>query len=104
MRDRELHCNGILPPLTTPFDEQGRVDFAALRRNIARYNEAGLAGYVALGSNGEAVHLSRDEQIEVISTIKQAARPDHAIIAGVNEFSTHAAIAATKRAADVGAD
>jgi len=104
MQERELHCNGILPPLTTPFDEQGRVDLAALRRNIARYNEAGLAGYVALGSNGEAVHLSRDEQTEVIETIKQAARPDHIIIAGVNEFSTHAAIAATKRAADVGAD
>ncbi|HJQ27299.1 MAG TPA: 4-hydroxy-tetrahydrodipicolinate synthase [Blastocatellia bacterium] len=104
MRDHELHCNGILPPLTTPFDEQGRVDFAALRRNIARYNEAGLAGYVALGSNGEAIHLSREEQTEVIETIKQAARPDHTVIAGVNEFSTHAAIAATQRAADVGAD
>jgi 4-hydroxy-2-oxoglutarate aldolase len=104
MRDLELHCNGILPPLTTPFDEQGRVDFEGLRRNVARYNEAGLAGYVALGSNGEAVHLTREEQTEVIETIKQAARPDHTIIAGVNEFSTAAAIAATRRAADAGAD
>ena len=104
MHERELHCNGILPPLTTPFDDEGRVDFEGLRRNVARYNETGLAGYVALGSNGEAVHLTREEQTEVISTIKQSARPDHTVIAGVNEFSTQAAIAATRRAADAGAD
>ncbi len=104
MQNRELHYNGILPPLTTPFDEQGRVDFEGLRRNVARFNETGLAGYVALGSNGEAVHLTREEQTQVIETIRQAARPDHTLIAGVNEFSTQAAIAATARARAAGAD
>jgi 4-hydroxy-2-oxoglutarate aldolase len=104
MLNRELHCNGILPPVTTPFDADGAVDYQALRHNLARYNETGLAGYVALGSNGEAVHLTLDEQTRVIETIKQAARPDQTIIAGVNEMSTRTAIAATRRAADVGAD
>ena len=104
MQEDGLHCKGILPPLTTPFDVQGQVDFEGLRHNVARYNEAGLAGYVALGSNGEAVHLAAEEQALVIETIKRAARPDHTVIAGVNELSTRAAIAASRRAADAGAD
>lgn len=104
MQNRELHCKGILPPVTTPFDGEGEVDFEGLRHNVARYNETGLAGYVALGSNGEAVHLTLEEQTRVIETIKQAALPHQTIIAGINELSTHAAIAATRRAADAGAD
>lgn len=104
MQNRELNCNGILPPVTTPFDAKGQVDFEGLRHNVARYNETGLVGYVALGSNGEAAHLTIEEQTRVIETIKRAALPHQTIVAGVNELSTRAAITAAQRAADVGAD
>jgi 4-hydroxy-2-oxoglutarate aldolase len=99
-----LRLNGILPPLTTPFNREGRVDFDALAANVERYNEMGLAGYVALGSNGEAVHLTQEERTIVITTIKQAASTDHAVVAGVNEFSTRAAIDRARAAAAAGAD
>ncbi len=99
-----LQLNGIMPPLTTPFDAAGNLALALLSDNVERYNETGLAGYVALGSNGEAVHLSADERVYVINTIKRAATENHKIIAGINELSTHAAIEATQRAADAGAD
>lgn len=100
----KLKLSGIMPPLTTPFDERGEVDYDGLRRNVERYNETGLSGYVALGSNGEAVHLSSEERIEVLATIKKAATPNHRIIAGVNELTTRSAIEATKHASDAGAD
>ncbi len=96
--------NGIFPPVTTPFNERGDVDYAALSSNISRYNEDGLAGYVALGSNGEVVHLSSEERTRVIETIKRDATSAHTIIAGVNELSTRAAIEAARAAADCGAD
>lgn len=96
--------NGIFPPVTTPFNERGDVDYAALSSNISRYNEDGLAGYVALGSNGEVVHLSTEERTRVIETIKRGATSEHTIIAGVNELSTRAAIEAARAAADSGAD
>jgi 4-hydroxy-2-oxoglutarate aldolase len=99
-----LRLKGILPPLTTPFNREGRVDFDALAENVERYNETGLAGYVALGSNGEAVHLSQEERTIVITTIKQAASADHIIVAGVNEFSTRAAIDRARASAGAGAD
>lgn len=99
-----IQLNGIMPPLTTPFDAEGNLDLGRLSENVARYNNTGLAGYVALGSNGEAIHLSTDERIQVIKAIKQSATPSHKIVAGINEFSTRAAIEATRAASAVGAD
>lgn len=99
-----INLNGILPPVTTPFNEGGDVDYGALASNIARYNETGLKGYVPLGSNGEAVHLTADERSRVVETVKRAATSGHTIVAGVNELSTRAAISAARAAADCGAD
>jgi 4-hydroxy-2-oxoglutarate aldolase len=99
-----INLNGILPPVTTPFNERGDVDYGALTSNIARYNETGLKGYVPLGSNGEAVHLTADERGRVVETVKRAALSEHTIVAGVNELSTRASISAARTAADCGAD
>lgn len=93
-----------MPPLTTPFTDGGEVDWEALGRNVSRYNDTGLSGYVALGSNGEAVHLTTRERARVIETVKRAASPGMRIIGGVNEFSTQAAIEACRAAADAGAE
>jgi 4-hydroxy-2-oxoglutarate aldolase len=101
---RTVNLNGIFPPVTTPFTERGEVDYDALASNISRYNETGLAGYVALGSNGEVVHLSSEERRKVIDTVKRAATSRHTVVAGVNELSTRAAISASKAAAECGAD
>src|SRR5262245_24243060 len=103
----ELRLSGIMPPLTTPFDDNGSVDHEALESNVARYNETGLTGYVALGSNGEAVHLTAEERISVLGTIKRASEKGdrrRVLVAGVNELSTRAAIESVKRVADAGAD
>src|SRR5215813_5956069 len=99
-----LRLNGILPPVTTPFNLGGDVDYGALSANIARYNETGLKGYVPLGSNGEAVHLSADERRQVIETVKRTATSEHTTVAGVNELSTRSTIEAARAAADSGAD
>ena len=99
-----LRFNGVLPPVTTPFDVGGNVDYGALSANIARYNETGVTGYVPLGSNGEAVHLSADERRQVIETVKRTATGEHTVVAGVNELFTRSAVEATRAAADCGAD
>ncbi len=100
----QIRLHGIMPPLTTPFSPDGSLDLGALRANVSRYNETGLAGYVALGSNGEAVHLSARERALVIETIKQSATSGFTIIGGVNELSTAAAIEATRAANGAGAE
>ena len=100
----QIKLTGIIPPVPTPFDGSGNLDLASLTHNISLYNETGLAGYVALGSNGEAVHLTTDERITIIKTIKKTAAPGLTVIAGVNEFTPAAAIESARIAADLGAD
>jgi 4-hydroxy-2-oxoglutarate aldolase len=100
---RELNLSGIMPPLATPFKEDGSLDLEGLEINVTKYNEAGLSGYVVLGSNGEAVHLTAEEKMRVIEVVRRAA-PNHMLIAGAGELSTSATIEASRRAADAGAE
>ena len=101
-----LRLTGILPPVPTPFDEKGNADLDGLAHNIHKLSATGLAGYVVMGSNGEAVHLSARERAAVIETARLAADrgPARVVIAGVNELSTWAAIEGTRTAAGGGAD
>jgi len=96
--------NGIFPPIPTPFDDAGQLDLGALRANIARWNETGLAGYVALGSNGEAPLLDADESLAVIETVRESMAPGMLLIAGTGRESTRDTLLACRAAAEHGAD
>ena len=95
---------GIYPPLPTFFDEQEELDLTTLQRHMQRIADSGIAGYVLMGSNGEAVHLSSDERKRVIETARQTAGEDAQILAGCGEQSTIATIANCRQAAQSGAD
>jgi 4-hydroxy-2-oxoglutarate aldolase len=96
--------NGILPPLPTPFKADGALVLEALRSNVEMLNATGLTGYVALGTNSEAVHVTPDEALQVFTTVRQAAAPGKIVIAGTGQLSTIATLDVTQRAADVGCD
>jgi 4-hydroxy-2-oxoglutarate aldolase len=93
---------GIFPALTTPFEADGWVSLAGLKENIRRYNKTGLAGYLVLGSTGEAVMLLRAEEDAVLAAVKEVAAPEKLLIAGTGAESTGETIARTKRAAALG--
>ena len=95
---------GILPPLPTPFKEDGALDLEALRSNVEQLNATGLAGYLALGSNSEAVHVTPEESSQVFAAVKQAATAGKLVLGGTGQLSTTATIEMTKRAADAGCD
>ncbi|MBB4663084.1 dihydrodipicolinate synthase family protein [Conexibacter arvalis] len=58
---------GLHVPLVTPFDPDGRVDLAALRRLAERCLADGAEGLVALGTTGEAFALGAAEQEAVVA-------------------------------------
>ena len=74
-------------PITTPFTADGELDLAALQRNIAKWNETGIGGYVMLGSTGERVHLSEREYEQVIATARTAIPDELLLIAGAGQHS-----------------
>ncbi len=94
--------SGIFPPLPTPFTEDGALDLDGLRANIEQLNPTGLSGYLALGSNSEAVHVTPDEASQIYAAVCRAAAPDKVVIGGTGQFSTRATIEMTQRAADAG--
>ena len=99
-----MKLNGIFPAVTTPFDSDGGVAADRLRENISKYNRLPLAGYVAVGSTGESVLLTRAEVEQVFSAVREAAAPGRILIAGVGAESTPETISRSKAAANLGFD
>jgi len=95
---------GQFPPIPTPFEAE-RIAPHHLADNIARWNDEPLDGYVVLGSNGEAVHLTDDEKREVIRTARRATpEGGRRLIVGAGREWTAATIQAVREAFDLGAD
>lgn len=99
-----MSIKGVLLPFTTPFDADESVDLKALRANLARWNAAGVAGYVALGSTGERMHLDAGERASVIETARECVPREMSFVVGVGEQGTRGTVEECKLAARQGAD
>ncbi len=95
---------GVIPAVTTPFDEHGAIDPAALERNVGALIDAGMEGIVATGTMGEAGSLSAAERRLVIEATVAAVAGRGPVIAGVSAGTAAAAIAHATEAAAAGAD
>jgi 4-hydroxy-2-oxoglutarate aldolase len=97
-----MNLSGVFPALTAPFSADGSVSVEDIKHNITKYNSTGLAGYVAIGSTGESVLLSRKEVDTILVAVKESAAPGMRLIAGTGAESTAETIDRTKRAAELG--
>ena len=95
---------GIIPAVTTPFDAHGAVDPDALARNLAALLEAGVHGFVATGTMGEAGSLTPEERRLVVETTVRAAGGRVPVIVGVSSGNPGASIEFATAAAEAGAD
>jgi 4-hydroxy-tetrahydrodipicolinate synthase len=95
---------GIIPAVTTPFDATGAVDADALAQNLTALLDAGVHGFVATGTMGEAGSLTADERRLVVQTAVRAADGRVPVIAGVSSGTPAASIEFAADAADAGAD
>lgn len=95
---------GVFPPITTPFYPDGDLYLRKLEHNVARYSRTQLAGMVVLGSTGEAVMLSMDEQGEILTAAIAAATPEKVMIAGIGQESVRQTLVLAERAATLNYD
>jgi len=100
---------GAFTALVTPFAADGSVDEEALRRLVRWQVLAGIDGLVPCGTTGEAPTLTPVERDRVIALTvetvgERASRGRVPVIAGTGTNDTAATIAATQRAAALGAD
>ncbi|KAI0176499.1 dihydrodipicolinate synthetase family protein [Hypoxylon sp. FL1284] len=99
--------DGVYVPTVAFFKENDDIDLEATQRHAIHLAEAGVAGLVIHGSNGEAVHLSREERSLVIKTTRSALdqSDNHLmpLIAGCGAQSTRETIQLCRDAAGAGA-
>jgi 4-hydroxy-2-oxoglutarate aldolase len=89
--------------VTTPF-RGDEVAYDWLAENLSRYSRTGLCGFLILGSNGEAVHLSHEEHLRVMEVAREVIPADKWMMVGAGRHSTAATLSMTREASKVGAD
>jgi dihydrodipicolinate synthase/N-acetylneuraminate lyase len=100
-----LALQGVIVPLTTPFDpETGDVAPVALRQLARDAMARGLAGVVVAGSTGEGPMLDEDEKVNLVEWLREVVPDDRWLIAGTGGESTRATVRLSERAAAAGAD
>src|SRR5207253_473957 len=94
---------GVLSALLTPFDDDGAVDEATLRRVVDRNIDGGVHGVVACGSTGEFTTLSGSERRRVVEAVIDQAAGRVPVVAQTGAQSTKEAIALSRHAEQAGA-
>lgn len=93
---------GCASALVTPFDVNGSLDEAALRRLIVRQREAGMDALVLLGTTGEPCTLTMAERERIIAIGMEEAG-DMPVIVGTGSNDTRRAIEYAHQAKELGA-
>ncbi len=102
MKSVKEKLSGIFAPVVTPFRGDDLL-LDSLRDNLQKLNETALAGYLALGSNGEFSSLTTDEQWQVVEVFCRE-KGSKVVMAGTACESTRETIEKSKKAADKGCD
>ena len=84
---------GVIPPMTTPFDKEGEIDYSALREDVEYLiEEAKIHGIAVGGSTGEGHTLSQQELRQIVETAVDQTNGRVPVIAGIIVDSTKQAV------------
>ena len=95
---------GLNLAIATPFQTDGRIDFARLEETIERYLSAGVPGFVLSSGTGMHVYLTGEESRELIARGAKIIAGRARIIAQTSALLVEDVVARTRHAADCGAD
>ena len=94
---------GIIPPMVTPFRQDGTIDESALRAETEFLIEVGgVHGLAVCGSTGEGHTLTTDETRQITAVVAEVAASRVPIISGIIANSTAAVVERGRAVADLG--
>lgn len=100
--DRSTIWAGVIPAITTPFHENGSIDFGFLADHCRWLVDNGCRGIVALGSLGESATLEFEEKVAILETCVAAVGERVPVMPGVAALSTAQAVRLAQAAERVG--
>ena len=98
----KVEWSGVLPALMTEFKEDESLDLESTARHIEACIEAGVRGFVILGTLGENSSLHPEEKEAVLRTAVETVNGRFPVLAGTAEYTTGLAIEFAKRAEKAG--
>lgn len=107
-RPSRLLKQGIYVPTVAFFTESDEVDIPTTKKHAVHLAAAGVAGITVQGSNGEAVHLDREERNSITAATRSALDENGfasvPVIVGCGAQSTRETIRLCRDAAEAGGD
>ncbi|TCK75603.1 dihydrodipicolinate synthase family protein [Acidipila rosea] len=97
-----MNWYGVMPAMTTSFDEQMRVDHPFMVRHANWMLDQGCTGLVLLGSLGEASTLTFEEKVAILNAIAEGTGNRAPIVAAISALSTQEAVSLAHAAAAAG--
>lgn len=85
---KQMIWRGVMPAITTPFNQDMTVDHTFLAHHCQWLVANGCKGVVALGSLGEGATLTITEKQQVLETCVRAIGDKAFVVAGVSALST----------------
>src|SRR5690242_1803886 len=98
----KVYWRGVIPAITTKFNEDGGVDHAFFAEHCRWMVDAGCTGLVPIGSLGESATLSFDEKMALVETAVRAVGDRVPIIPGIAALSTAEAVRLAQTAGSLG--
>ncbi len=83
---------GVMPAITTPFNDAGDIDIAFMRRHARQMIEAGSTAMVTPGSLGEGGTLTHEEKVTIWSGLSQELSGRAPVVAAISALSTAEAV------------
>ena len=99
-----MNWNGVMPAITTCFDQNLQVDHRFMSDHCRWLLDNGCSGIVCLGSLGEGATLSFEEKVGILRTVAAAVNGRAPVVASISALSTSEAVALSKAAVDAGCD
>ena len=95
---------GVIPAVTTQFNEDLSIDFENTRRVQDALVNDGVHGLIVMGTCGENNSLDPDEKRAILKGAVEVVAGRVPVITGVSEFDTRRAVAYARDAEKAGAD
>ena len=99
-----MKWTGVMPAITTCFNEAYQVDHAFMAHHALWLAANGCGGVVALGSLGEGATLSFEEKIAILKTLTSTLKERIPVVAAISALSTAESVEIAKAAEAVGCD
>lgn len=103
MTDVQPALTGLWPPVTTPFADDGSVDFGRLVKHSQMLLDEGATGLAILGTTSEANSLTLDERHRAIDAHIEAGIPAANLMPGTGACAIDDVVALSRHACDLGA-